>query len=291
MNDQLKKTINAGKAVNRAGVLTLLQVARQAGEPRFVRQLAEDWLNAYPYDLPVELTRADALLKESKADKALRILMRVVELDPEFWEAQKLLISVARRLKPAIAEQARAAVAILQEESAADIQAWGQNLLHAQVALGEGNLQKAESEVQAALLTEPPSPLPALLHLQIEQAQELSWQAIHNLIELYREQWPHCLQFRLMDASHRMESGQEAQAVDILHDCVAEDVSGQVARRLWGEGHRFAALWPKELSHLVETPIPAAVTAALGWNHLGDGTDHKVAEEKPIGGGVGGDSG
>ena len=83
MNEQLKKSITAGKAIDRAGILTLLQVALQAGEPRFVRELAEDWLNAYPYDLPVELTRADALLKESKADKALKILMRLVELDPE----------------------------------------------------------------------------------------------------------------------------------------------------------------------------------------------------------------
>src|SRR3990172_3773088 len=254
MNDQLKKTINAGKAVNRAGVLTLLQVALQAGEPRFVRQLAEDWLNAYPYDLPVELMRADALVKESKADKAIKILMRLVELDPEYLEAQKLLTTVARRLEPAVAEQARAAATILQEaDTAADIQSWGQSLLRAQAAMSEGNLQKAESEVQAALLTEPPSPLPALFHLQIEQAQKLSWQAIHKLIELYRKQWPDCLQFRLMDAAQRMESGQESEAVDILHDCVAEDVSGQVPRRLWGEKHRFAALWPQSLSQIVET--------------------------------------
>lgn len=304
MNDQLKKSITSGKAIDRAGVLTLLQIALQAGEPRFVRELAEDWLNAYPYDLPVELIRASALLKESKADKALKILMRLIELDPEYLEAQKLSISVARRLKPAVAEQARATVAILQKESAADIQAWGQNLLRAQDAMETSDLHKAEAEVQAALLGEPPSPLPALFHLRIEQAQKLSWQAIHNLIELYREQWPHCLQFRLIDAAQRMESGQEADAVDILHDCVAEDVSGQVARRLWGEGHRFAALWPKELSHTVETPIPAAVAAALGWNHLGDGKNAGVqeslgAEEKtaepaklqPAGGGTGGDSG
>lgn len=320
-NDQLKKSINTGKAVNRAGVLTLLQVALQAGEPRFVRELAEDWLNAYPYDLPMELIRADALVKESKADKALKILLRLVELDPEYLEAQNLLTSVARRLKPAVAEQARAASVVLQKNGkTADIQAWGQNLLRAQAAMNENNIQNAESEVQAALLSDPPSPLPAIFHLQITQAQGLTWHAIHNLIELYRQQWPHCLQFRLLDAAQRMESGKEAEAVDILHDCVAEDVSGQVARRMWGDAHRFAALWPRELSHIIETPIPAAVTAALGWNHLSSGVgahgrapnsaeggmpmseavlEHTGAEEKkaqisrlqPTGGGTGGDSG
>ena len=300
MNDQLKKTINAGKAVNRAGVLTLLQVALQAGEPRFVRQLAEDWLNAYPYDLPVELTRADALLKESKADKSLKILMRLVELDPEYLEAQKLLISVARRLKPEVAEQAWTAAACLQKNvEVSDIQVWGQNLLRAHISLKQGDLQKAESEIQGALISDPPSPLPAIYHVQIAQAQGFSWHAIHNLIELYRDQWPLCLQIRLMDAAQRMEAGQEAEAVDVLHDCVAEDVSGQAARRLWGEAHRFTALWPRELSHIVETPIPAAVTAALGWNHLGTGEQgvktsaSKVAgsaSKNPTGGGTGGDN-
>ena len=301
MNDQLKKTINIGKAVNRAGVLTLLQVALHAGEPRFVRELAEDWLNAYPYDLPVELIRADALVKESKADKALKILVRLVELDPEYLEAQNLLTSVARRLKPVVAEQARAASVVLQRTGeAADIQDWGQNLLRVQAAMQDGNLQKAESEVQAALLSEPPSPLPAIFHLQITQAQGLTWHAIHNLIELHREQWPQCLQFRLLDAAQRMESGKEAEAVDILHDCVAEDVSGQVARRMWGDAHRFVALWPRELRHIIETPIPAAVTAALGWNHLGSGEQEDIETEgktvdrahaQPMGGGTGGDNG
>ncbi|MEX1247641.1 MAG: C25 family cysteine peptidase [Anaerolineales bacterium] len=283
MNDTLKKNITTGKAVDRAEILTLLQVALQAGEPRFVRQLAEDWLNAYPYDLPVELIRAEALLKEAKADKAVKILSRLVELDPEYLQAQDLLASVARRVKPAIAEQARAAAAVLRKPAEnKDIQAWGQSLIRAQFALSEGNLQKAESEAQAALLNTPPSPLPALMHLQIARAQKLSWQAIHNLIELYHEQWPHCLQFRLMDAAQRMEAGQEKEAIDLLHDCVAEDVSGQAARRLWGEGHRFSALWPRKLKHIVELPIPAALAAALSWNHLSAGTVAAAKSAAPI---------
>ncbi|MEX2161676.1 MAG: C25 family cysteine peptidase [Anaerolineales bacterium] len=285
MSDALKKNITAGKAVDRAEILTLLQVSLQAGEPHFVRLLAEDWLNAYPYDLSVELIRADALLKEAKADKAIKILTRLVELDPEYLEAQELLASIARRVKPAVAEQARAAAAVLRKPAEnKDIQAWGQALIRAQHASEEGDLQKAESQVQAALLATPPSPLPALAHLNIAIAQKLSWQAVHNLIELYREQWPHCLQLRLMDAAKSMEAGQEKEAIDLLHDCVAEDVSGQAARRLWGEGHRFLALWPKSLSHAVTLPVPAAVAAALSWNHLGTGagTEAKTAVAETI---------
>lgn len=276
MSDKMKKSLTSGKPLGRAEVLTLLQVALQAGEPHFVRQLAEEWLNTYPYDLPIERLRAEAWLNEAKPDKAVKILSRLVELDPEYLEAQELLASVARRVKPAVAEQARAAAAVLRNQGQQDVQTWARSLIRAQCVLDANELQKAETEIQTALLSEPPTPLPALFHLKLAQAQQLSWHAVRNLVELYRQEWPQCLQLRLMDAAQRMEAGQENEAVDILHECVAEDVSGQVARRLWGEGHRFAALWPSELKLTITLPIPAAVAAAFNWNHLTTGA------EKPI---------
>ncbi len=281
MKDELKKTINSGRAVDRADMLMLLQAALEAGEPRFVRQLAEEWLNAYPYDLPIEFLRAEAYRKDSQPGKAVKILSRLVELDPEYTEAQQLLNTVARRVKPDLAEQARSAAAALAHPSQApeDIQDWAKGLVRAQIALQAKDNQKAESEVQTVLAQQPPSPLPALLHIQISQAEELSWQALFNLVELYRQQWPQCLQFRLMEAAQRMESGQEDQAIDLLHNCVAEDVSGQAARRLWGEGHRFSAIWPSQLTYVVNLPIPAGVAAALNWNHLSAG--ESVASGEP----------
>ena len=284
MNEELKKEISAGVPVGRAEQLTLLQIALRAGEPNFVRLLAEDWLNAYPYDLPVELIRAQAYFKDSKADKAIKISARLVELDPEFVEAQDLLAGAARRVKPALAEQARAAAIYLRRPSQPPegVQPWAQALVRAQLALAQNDLQKAESEVQVALLSNPPSPLPSLAHLQLAQAQGLTWHAIHNLIALYRDLWPHCLQFRLTDAQQRMEGGQEDEALDILHDCVAEDVSGQVARRLWGHPHRFTPIWPTMLEHVITLPIPAAVTTALNWNHLASGVEDKTVPKTVV---------
>jgi len=270
LSKELKAQISSGKALDRAAVLTILQAGLAAGEMRFVRQVTENWLDAYPYDLHIELLRARALLQESKADKAAKILVRLCELDPEFLDAQELLAKVARRVKPAISEQARAAAAYLlhPSEVTKDIQAWARSLIAAQLAFVAGNLKKAEADVQAALLSEPPSPLPGLLHIQIAGKQGLTWLAIHNLVELYSEQWPHCLQLRLQNAGYLMESGSDKEAVDILHDCVAEDVSGQVARRLWGEAHRFCALWPRQLTQTIDIPIPAKVAAGLGWNQI-----------------------
>ncbi len=270
MNQDMKTLINAGKPVVRATVLTLLQVGLNAGEMRFVRQVAEDWLNAYPYDLHVELLRAQALIKEGKQDVAFKVLRRLCELDPQFVEAQEQLAKLARRVKPAHAEAARAAAVVLRMpfEVPGDIQPWAQSLLRAHHAFKLGDLEQAELHVQAALLAEPPSPLPALLHIQIARAQGLSWLAVENLVELYSGTWPHCLQLRLLHANFLIESGQENAAVDVLHDCAAEDVSGQVAHRVWGANHRFTALWPASLQQAINTPIPANVAAELGWNQI-----------------------
>lgn len=270
MNKELKAQVSSGKALDRSAVLTILQAGLAAGEMRFVRQVTENWLDAYPYDLHIELLRARALLQESKADKAAKILVRLCELDPEFLDAQELLAKVARRVKPAISEQARAAAAYLlrPSEVTKDIQAWARSLIAAQLAFDAGNLKKAEADVQAALLSEPPSALPGLLHIRIAGKQGLTWLATQNLVELYSEQWPHCLQLRLQNAAYLMESGGEKEAVDILHDAVAEDVSGQVARRLWGDAHRFSALWPRQLTQVIDIPIPGKVAASLGWNQI-----------------------
>jgi tetratricopeptide (TPR) repeat protein len=282
MNEKLKKAINAGLAIDRANVLLLLQSALGAGEPRFVRELSEDWLNAFPYDLPIELIRANALVKEGKNDKAFKILSRLVELDPECLEAQTLLASVARRVKPGDAEQARAAAAVLSAPgNTADVQAWGMALMRAKAAMAAAEWEQAEGEVQAALLSDPPSALPAIMHVRLYEKQGLTWLAISNLVELYRSQWPHALYFRLMDAAQRMESGREDEALDILHDCAAEDVSAQVARRMWGANHRFAAIWPRSLSHIIETPIPAGVAASLGWNQLPHEIEERIAKSVP----------
>lgn len=278
MNGSIKSQIIAGKPVARADILTILQVALVSGEARFLRELAEDWLNVYPYDLHVELLRARALVQETKTDMALKILKRLCELDPEFIEAQESLARLARRVKPDIAEQARAAAAGLTNpaEVTKDIQAWGQGLIKGQHFFADGKYEKAEAEIQAVLAKNPPSPLPALLHIKIAQNFEYSWHAINNLVELYRQQWPNCLQLRLQDAALAMESGKEKEALNLLHACVAEDVIGQVARRLWGEAHRFAAMWPSELSHVITIPLPAKVAAGLGWNHLQSGVDVQV---------------
>lgn len=262
-----------GMHINRAQLLSILQTALDRQESRFARDASEEWLNSYPYDLHVEYLRAAALAQEGKRKNALQILMRLVQLDPEFIEAQSLLLKIARRVHAELAERGRSAVTVLERATAVpnDIELWAQHLLRAQMAFDKEDYAEAEGHVQAALNAEPSSALPAIMHTRIARQLEFSWLAVDKLIELYRSQWPEALQFKLMDAERMAESGLEDEAVELLHECAALDVTGQVAKRLWGHDFRFQSLWPKELSLALTARIPAKVAAGLGWNHLNSG--------------------
>ncbi|MGH2582028.1 MAG: hypothetical protein ACRDFQ_03935 [Anaerolineales bacterium] len=281
--NNLKSQMASKKAIHRADLLVMLQAANDAGEARFARELSEDWLNLYPYDMPVELARARALIQDHKLEKAFKILIRLAELDPEFVEAQELLSQVARRIKPELAEIARSATNALRAlpSQTDSIQDWAQRVRNAVQAIKTGDLQKAESEIQSALVANPNSPLSAILHLDISRKLGYTWHAVNKLIELYRQDWPHALRLKLLDAAQKMEAGQEKAALDLLHECVSEDVSGQVAARLWGSDHQFKALWPTELTMTVNRAMPAKVAAALGWNQLEEGKGGRIQEIVP----------
>ena len=122
----------------------------------------------------------------------------------------------------------------------------------------------------------PSTPLAAITHLQICLAKpDYPPQALQVLANMYHTQWPECLQFTLLLADFLMDTGQEEDAVALLHLAVSQDSAGQVAQRLWGPAHPYRALWPDQFEIQPgqpgcpqEIPIPASVTAALGWNQL-----------------------
>jgi len=268
-----KLEIAKGIQVNRAQMLSILQVALNKGETRFAIDASEEWLSNYPYDLHIEYLRAAGLAMSGKKKKAVQILIRLVELDPEFIEAYQLLQKMSRRVHAELAEKARSAITVLKGAQAVpnDIALWAQHLLRSRMAMAKDNYQEAEGHIQSALKANPNSPLPAITHIRIARDLEFSWLAIDKLVELYRGQWPEALHLKLTDAERMIESGLEDEAVELLHECAALDVTGQVAKRLWGHDFRFQSLWAQELGVALKSSVPARVAAGLDWNHLDSG--------------------
>lgn len=130
------------------------------------------------------------------------------------------------------------------------------------------SLDEAEALLHGALASPETNPLVAITHLRLMQAKKAPAQSLRKLAEYYLQRWPACLQLSLVLANVLMEGGEPDKAVSLLHKAAARDVTGQVVSRLWGDHHPYLTLWPEHLEIELEIAIPAAVTAALGWNQL-----------------------
>ena len=268
------------RMTSRADLLALLRTALSVGSTRFARQVALSWLAYFPGDLPVSRAYARALLQAGRAEPALPLLENLCLADPEDLEAQELLlealqalVAVDRLEKTAAARQivdCRAAIFALsgQPDPGVTLPVWAQGLHQARQALEAGDLETAESLVHQALLIESPPPLVAVTHLAIAAARDLPARAMQDLAGFYHLRFPGCLAPALMVANSIIEGGEFVQAVELLHQAAANDVTGQVATRLWGPHHPYRDLWPEHLEAPLDLAIPAEVAAPLGWNRL-----------------------
>lgn len=280
--------------------LALLNTARQLGYLRFARQAALAWLGAFPGDLPVSLIYAQTLLQEGQTNQALLLLEKLCQTDPEYLEAVQTRLEAERQLqnlkeaKITSTGQLRSRVASPTEFAAwiialggeipAEIEAkgnndaqaptvavWSQQVRQARQVLMSHpthNLEQAEIALHLALAHSGTNPLVGITHLRLLRATGAPLQSLHQLAQFYRQQWPQCLQFPLFLAEALIHSGHTEQGVTLLHQVVSQDLTGQVARRLWGEDHPYRALWPESLEITLDMPIPAGVAVALGWNQL-----------------------
>ena len=271
---------------SRPFLTTVLQAALTAGETRFILQATLTWLAAYPGDLPVKLIRAKALIAEGQHQQAISILQNICRKDPEFIEAQELLSRTSDRLGIEENETTRGTVVALGGtpnplNRKSTPPNWSQTLRKIRKALEQGQFKTAEDHIHQVLADDPVTPLAALTHLQLLRAKEETQKvSVLQLAEHYHQRWPDCLQLILILAEVKMDCGESEQAVASLHRAASQDVSGQVAKRLWGKNHPYLKLWPENLQAFIDIQIPASITAALGWNLLPG--NRRVAMDNPI---------
>ena len=165
---------------------------------------------------------------------------------------------------------------------------WAVELRQARLALQAGDSTAAAAFTRQALAADPPTSLAAVTHLQFLACNPVIPQPVRRkLAERYYQRWPDNLICMLYLADWMMESpdegdsaasgrpdadgsgtGDASRAVALLHQAAARDVAGQVVRRLWGDKAPYLPLWPAHLECELKLPIPAEVSAVLGWNRL-----------------------
>jgi tetratricopeptide (TPR) repeat protein len=267
-------------ALDRYRFLTLLNAAHECEEYQFAKQASMLWLVNYPGDLYVQYHQALTKAHLNNQEQAISQLESLIEQDPLFVEPIQTLQDLAssedqEKLYHALRQY-------LTEKQAPSNwpDDWLKPMWQARLSFTQGDYEEVIALVHQALVKDPPSPIPAVLHLKT--AYKINNQEmLSNLSEIYYERWPKCLQINIIKALADMNVGKEAEGVERLHWAAAHDSAGQVIRRLLGSDHRFRELWLERMEIYFDLPIPASISAVLGWNQLQAGfAEEPELEEK-----------
>lgn len=269
--------------IDRGRMLLLLETSLQVKAFRFSRQAALAWLSSFPGDLEVEHYYAKALISEGRSSQAQQVLEKILKVDPLYLEANQTLLRLVAGTEKKIGFKTSGVIQALggAPAGATEFPEWGHRLLLARQSIKDQNYAAARSLLSTELGMEEHPELVDILHLEITAKLE-DTQAMLNLSRLYHMRWPDCVQISQFLAKAWMDSGNEDEAVKLLHLCAAKDVIGQVPTRMWGENHPYKRIYPSKFEITVDFGIPAEVSGKLGLNQLSAGelTEQKKSPEQ-----------
>ena len=254
--------------ISRDDQLTIINVAFRNKEFKFIRQVVLNWLAAYPGDLYFNFLYAKALIEEGKTTQALPILEMIEAADPEFAPAYELhhkVLSLSGTTDVQTIAAYYALTGIKLDNS--NLPQWSTLYRQSQAALDNEKLEDSELLVHQAVIADPSRVLPAIFHLHLVSLMQ-DHQSLQNLANLYHTRWIDCLYFSYYLAVAEMQTGNDLAAVALLHQCVARDLAGQVAMRVFGEKNRYRTLWPDKMQGKFDVPVPTGIASSLGWNQL-----------------------
>lgn len=258
-------TIRDGDVFHRGRLLQILQAGVWTESYRFARQTALAWLAAFPGDLGVLRWMAAILAAEGKTTQAVKTLDKLLLADPEDGETL-LALKELRDKTGAESTNILEKLFVLDCIDIDNAPDWALFLRDRRVKQLMPD-QDALLEIAKYLPIAPDESLLAIEHVRLMRHFQDA-QSVLTLALLYQKRWPECLIFRLAEAEAMMMLGQEAEAVNIIHRCVAGDAAGQVASKWWGGGNPYQALWPSDMCIHLPVSIPAQVKYWLGENWL-----------------------
>jgi len=269
-------------ALDRYRFLTILNAANNCEEYQFAKQAVMLWLVNFPGDLYVKYHQALTFEQLGNRAQAKNILEDLISKDPSFIEPYEIMSKIASTTDDRNFYQIVMHYLTQKEPSGQSMDNWLSPLWDARTAYTEGDFVTANDLIHQSLLQDPPSPIPAILHLKTAYKME-NQPMLENLCDIYYSKWPQCLQINVIKALVEIDNGHEPAGVERLHYVASQDSAGQVIQRLMGSQHRFIDLWPDRMEIAFDLPIPASVSTYLGWNQLNTGTmtppDFK---EKPV---------
>ena len=264
-----------GEPWQRAQLIELLGVAASVKKYNFIRKAALGWLAVYPGDLPVQLIHAQAVSKSLKTGQAISLLEQIIQIDPAYAEAQqaRFEMTTPEEMKGTICGELYALApnqrVFRDQWIKGIIPTWAKPLAELRKTLSGDGVPVSGEFLPAVLGSDSGSVLAAVTHLELLALDpETPDRALRQLAEHYQAKFPEALLPSLVLADSLIKSGQSDKGVGLIHQAASRDITGQVACRLWGNGHVYQKLWPADLTAVLDIRLPAAVSGALGWNQL-----------------------
>ncbi len=264
--------------ISRDNYLTIVKKALELKEIKFARDAILSWLAAYPGDLEAGLLYAKSLIQDGKASRAVPILRSLSEIDPEYTEVIETLKECILKIHPgekSIPQTYVNTIAYALKGTKSEdtpIDEWGISLWEARKALITGQIPEGLVIVGELLVNNPTNPLIPITYIRLNDLdQKPILDSSLKLLEDFHTRWPNCVFITLKLADCLMFWGDHSRALSLLQQAVSRDTVAQVATRIWGHTNRYQNLWPEKLQLTIDSPIPAPVMTALGWNSLPPG--------------------
>jgi hypothetical protein len=254
------------KSMDRETVVSTLHAALVTSRLDYARELAIEWLAAWPGDTEVALQLAEVELKSGMASPAIDRLSLLIEVDPESQPAYEMLAEAHKQTGDSLripVYMACAKVLAGEQPNASSSPSWAVALARAYRALETGEPGEAARAASEALAADPSFALPTLVAIKVSLASGATRESV-RLAEAGHDRWPHCVAFKLMIAESQLGSDRPAAGVERMHQVAAADPLGVVAETVLGIDHPYRALWPVHMQAQVSQPVPDEVMSVMG---------------------------
>ncbi len=211
--------------ISREDLLTIIQVGLNNKEYKFIRQVVLTWLAAYPGDLLFNYFYAKTLVEDGKAAQAIPIIEMLETSDPEYAPAYELHQKALSQMNSKDSQVIASYYALTGRRlDGISLPLWCTLYRQGKEAFDQEKLEDAEMLIQQSLIADPTRILPAVFHIQLVSLLHDA-QTVETLSNLYHSRWVDCLYFSYYLAEAFMVSGNDSEAVSLLHQCVSRDSS------------------------------------------------------------------
>jgi len=259
----------------RIGLIKYNQIYRAGlrnGEIYFLNNLVDSWLNKYPDDIQSNIFKAEIDFTNKNDREAKRGVQSILESDPENLECYELLANQSEETDKYLHSVIYVLTGKINDLD--KIYPWATTLRAVKNEIKRNNFKNAEKLIKSAIAEDPNNILIAFEHYRISLRLQDS-ESNSQLVEIYHQRWQKCILFRIWLATAKMNSGNETEAVVLLHSCVQSDPGGVVIRRLLGSDHEYLSIWPKDREIFYDQQIPTSIAVSLDWNRLNSGDETK----------------